>query len=553
MDIFAMQTASFRVIAILACASFQAFGVPAPAVKTISASDPIFLGSVLNETWDTSHASSGYIDCMMPCSDVDLSVTLVTPGPVTLHFDTIVYNPNQAPAAGPQWIAEVDGVPQPGIVGIGRRTGIIATPPLSAGDHRVRFIQIGNTSGSRRWAPTDPQLSRVTGVTIPGDATLGPSRRPTSWFLPITDSIGEGYHNINKTRSRDGAGSFTNAYCAWPAIVSRMMNKSIAGYIISGIGVVHQGTGVPYGALNPHDSSGATDAWDHIFAGVPRPFTTPPDFIMLCVGSNELATDANITGHAPNVDASSTDANFQKNLEAFVARVRSKPQLATTPILLSVPFGGFKRTPIQLAVAAYKAAHPAEKNLHVFDLAFGSPALTTTDGVDEVQLFNGLTKNRPDDADTIPSPQAPDRTHPYAIATPAIGSVDAHILIAKVMVGRLAAFLEDGIVPTTGALKSGDVWIENSGPGPLDGTAVMLTAYRATGGSPPYTYQFQTSADDGRTWIDLGASIDNQASTIHPVEMKIPISLKTRYRVKVTDSAEPPALSVAQARDKNAD
>jgi hypothetical protein len=511
--------------------------------KTIPASNATFLGSVLGETWDTSHATaSNYIDSVAPLSDVDLTVTLSSPGPVTLNFDASVYAPSQNPAEGSRWIAEVDGVEEKNIVTIGPSVPAISTPDLPAGTHRVRFVQAGVGSGSHRWAPHDPQFSRVTGVTIPDTATLGPSQRSAHWFLPIADSIGEGYHNINTTKSREGPGAYTNTNQAWPAVLGRLMNKSIAGYLISGIGIVHAGVGVPYGALNSGDPSGKNDAWDHIFAGVLRPFTTPPDFILLCVGTNELATDVNIVGpakspdHPTGPDPDSTDARFQANLEIFFARVRAKPQLATTPILVSVPFGGYKRTAIQKAVAEYKASHPNEVHLQVFDLAYGSPALTTIDGIDEVTLFNGLTGSV--HGDCIPSPQAPDRCHPYAIATPAIGSVNASAQIGKVMAARIAGYLRDGTVPATGKLTAGSLRVRTASG------KTILTSARATGGSAPYTYQFQKSTDGGKTWTDLGQPIDNQASAIHPIQTEDDaISNDNSYRIAVTDVAQPSAVA----------
>ena len=149
-------------LSLLSCLKIHA----AVNTPTVAASDATFLGSVLDETWDISHAvSSGYIDCMMPASDVDLTVKLSTPGPVSLDFDRSVYNPKQNPGAGPRWSFEVDGIPTTNIVTMGPATGSISTGALSPGTHRVRFVQIGNTSGSARWAADDPQLSRVIGVT----------------------------------------------------------------------------------------------------------------------------------------------------------------------------------------------------------------------------------------------------------------------------------------------------------------------------------------------------------------------------------------------------
>jgi hypothetical protein len=515
--------------------------------STIPASDPTFLGSVLDETWDVRHAAAGYIDCMMPASDVDLAVAISTPGAITLRFDTSVYPPGQSAGAGPRWMAEVDGKPDTNLVTMGPGIGVISTPPLEVGKHRVRFMNIGNPSGGPRWAATAPQLSRVTGVTLPAGAALEKSPRPAAWFLPIADSIGEGYHDMNTTRSREGPGAYTDVYNAWPVRAAQLLNLSVGGELISGIGVVHAGTGVPYGALNAGDPTGANDGWDHIFAGVPRPFTTAPKFILLEVGSNEAATDARFPGHAANVDPSSSDANFQANLVTFIERVRTRPQLARTPILLGVPFGGFKRTPIQGAVAAYRAAHPGEANLCVFDLAYGSPALATTAAIDEIALFNGSTKNRADDADTIPSPQAPDRTHPYAVATPAIGSVDAHAQLARIFAARLAALLHGGPAPATGNLRAGGVRLKR------EGTTVMITAARATGGSAPYTYQFERSTDGGATWAKLGATIDNQASTIKPIAVTdIAPESGATYRVTVSDTAEPSAVAHSSAAPTDA-
>ena len=513
------------------------------AEKIIPASDGTFLGSVLEETWDTSHAASkGYVDCMMPLSDVDLSVMLKTAGAVKLNFDTSVYAANQAANAGPDWMVEVDGHSNPtALLTVGPRVPMISSPVLEPGTHRVKFVQVGNLSGSHRWSAYDPQLSRVTGVTLPGDASLEKSQRPTSWFLPITDSIGEGALNINPTRESfrtSPAGVFTNAYYAWPSITARLLHKSVAGYLISGIGIVRGGTGAPYGALNAQDP--ADDPWDHIFSGVARPFTTAPDFILLCIGTNEWATDPNTVGHGNPPDAGSSDEAFATNVETFFARVRAHAQLAGTPIYVSVPFGGFKRTALQKAIASYKAAHPDEAHLELFDLAYGSPALTTTAGVNEVTLFGGLTKNRPDDKDTIPSPQASDRTHPYGIATYAIGSVNAHKQLAQVIAPQLALMLAGGPAPKTGELTAGPLIVMQ------DGLHADAQGSRATGGSAPYLYQFQTSMDQGKTWTNVGAPIENMQSTIGGIPMTDYNSIKKQpCRLVVTDGATPPARATS--------
>ena len=269
---------------------------------------------------------------------------------------------------------------------------------------------------------------------------------------------------------------------------------------------------------------------------MPRPFNTAPDFILLCIGTNEWATDPDTEGHGVSADPSSSDAGFQANVETFFSRVRAHPQLAATPIYVSVPFGGYKRTALQKAVADYRAAHPHEMHIELFDVAFASPTLTTTAGIDENALFGGLTKNRPDDKDTIWSPQSSDRTHPYAIATPAIGSVNAHQQIAQVIAPRLAAMLKGGRVPQSGQLNLGKLKMQ------MGEHAVQLICPAATGGSAPYLYQFQKSLDNGLTWISLGQPIRSMQATVQPIEMTDSDPERgTLYRANVTDSAEPQA------------
>jgi hypothetical protein len=515
-----------------------------PGPKTIPASDPLFLGSVLGETWDIRHAAQqGYVDCIMSLSDVDLSVVLTKAGSVILNFDGSIYAPSQSATAGPIWKVVVDQGPPSDRVTIGPSVTSISTPSLPPGSHRVRFIQSANM-GSPRWFAHDPQLSRVTGVTLPEGAHLEKSKRPTAWFLPITDSIGEGAVDMNTTTAtwRNPGNAYTDSTHAWPALVAQMLNKSIAGYLISGIGIIRGGSGAPYGALNPQDPTGANDPWDHILDGVPRPFNTAPDFIILCVGSNEWATDPRTEGHAEQTDPTSSDAAFQANVELFFSRVRAHPQLATTPIYVSVAFGGYKRTPLRKAVEHYRAAHPGETHIELFDLAFGSHSLTTTHGVDEAALFGGLTKNRPDDKDTVPSPQASDRTHPYGIATPAIGTVNAHEQLAQVIAPRLAAMLKGGPAPKTGDLEIGKIELQTKGQ------IVQLTSAPAKGGSAPYFYQFQKSFDDGKTWVALGQPIESMQTTIKPIEVSDSSSRPgTLYRLKVTDGAEPEASARSAA------
>jgi len=521
----------------------------------VPASNPLFLGSVLDETWDTRFATSkGYIDGLLPLSDVDLTVNLKIAGPVALRFDTSIYPPNQPAGAGPIFEMVVDGVRGPRVT-VGPKVSSVATAALPPGRHRVRFVASSNQS-SPRWSASSPQLARVTGVELPAGAVLEKSQRPASWFLAITDSIGEGTLDMNTTTGtwrHWPPGAYTDCDRAWPAETARLLQKSVCGYLISGIGIVHPGTGVPLGAINPADPSGKSDPWDHIFEGVPRPFTTAPDFIILCVGTNENGTDINIPFHG-KPDPTSPDAPFAANVETFFAHVRSHPQLATTPIYVSIPFDGCKRTALQKAVADYRAKHPEEKHVQIFDVAFGSPALrhevrvadplhafgdAKESTVDEWTLFSGLTKERPDDSNTVPSPEAADRTHPYAIATPAIHSVNAHGQLAEVIAPRLAQMLKGGVAPLTGSLEAGTL-IQSA-----SGLTRELTCLPATGGSAAYTYQFQVSDDAGKMWVSKDGPIRD--AFLHQPKLTVAATHPAIfYRVRVTDSAEPPSVSYSE-------
>ena len=221
--------------------------------------------------------------------------------------------------------------------------------------------------------------------------------------------------------------------------------------------------------------------------------------------------------------------------------MRAHPHLKSTPIYASVPFGGFKRTALQKAVANYRAAHPDEKHIELFDVAFGSPDLKATAGIDEGALFAGLTKNRPDDADTVPSAQAPDRTHPYAIATPAIGTVNAHEQLANVIATRLHKMLAGGAAPKTGELKAGPMIVTRNG------LNVSLDVFPANGGSAPYLYQFEKSVDGGKTWTNQGPVITSLDGIVHSITLSDNLAAgPASYRYTVTDTAEPPAQFISE-------
>jgi len=516
----------------LACSAHAAGPV------TVPASDPLFLGSVLDETWDVSHAAKdGSIDCMNSLSDVDLNVAMPNAGVVTLNFDPSVYAPSQNPLAGPNWKVQVDGAPPSKPITIGPTVATLSTPSLPPGTHRVRFVNTANTEFPR-WFPHDPGLARVTGVTLPDGAHLEKSSRPTAWILAISDSIGEGAFDMNSSGPTFKApGAYTDASNAWDAIAIRMLHKSAAGFLIAGIGMVRGGSGVPFGALNASDPTGKNDPWDHIYAGVPRPFTTPPDCILLWLGTNEWASDGNMPGNV-GADPRSTDVGLEDNLNTFFTRVRGHAQLATTPIIVGVPFGGYKRTAMQKAIAAYCAAHPDEKHIQLCDVAFGSPALANTAGIDEKTLFGGLTRNQIFGEVAPPSAESADRVHPYGIATPAMGSVNAHLEIAQVIAPRIATILAGGPPPPTGELAPGKLDLQ------FKANTAQLTAPLATGGSAPYAYQFEKSGDNGKTWSPLGAPIRSMQTTLQPLATSDANPARgTLYRLTVKDSAEPQATA----------
>ncbi len=203
---------------------------------------------------------------------------------------------------------------------------------------------------------------------------------------------------------------------------------------------------------------------------------------------------------------------------------------------------------------AVRAKHPGEKHIELFDVAYGSPDLrfdakvsdpmqvfgSTPDAtVNEWTLFGGLTKDRVDDADTIPSPQASDRTHPYAIATPAIGSVNAHGQLAEVIAPRLKAMLAGGAPPKSGKLNLGH------GFALAEGGTLFFGAGPTTGGSAIYTYVAEKSTDMGKTWRKIGTSLSGMKDQIANCNFSDPIAPGTKaiYRITVTDMAEPPATA----------
>jgi hypothetical protein len=147
-----------------------------------------------------------------------------------------------------------------------------------------------------------------------------------------------------------------------------------------------------------------------------------------------------------------------------------------------------------------------------------------------------LTRNQVFGEVDPPSAESADRIHPYGIATPAMGTVNAHLEIAQVIAPRLAAMLAGGPPPLTGDLALGKLDLQ------MKNNTAQLTGPLATGGSAPYSYQFQKSTDAGKTWTSLGAPIRSMQTTLQPLAISdTNPAAGTAYRLTVTDSAEPPA------------
>lgn len=490
---------------------------------------PVSSGNLANlglshEMFDTSAIGSGFIDSLLPGACVDTNWTLPAGGgAVTMNCDTSMTGQVQI-------LTIVDGVYSSWTrtyVGVDAPSGnaSVTVSGLSAGNHRIQFYNAGDIGGGTgfpydRWVRgAGSACWRFTGFTVPIGTTLNATSRPANYIMYEIDSIGEG------TFTDPSLSAGSNNWLSWTNLTARALGVVNNGTQIRGIALDADGFGYTNGIINPAGSG--PDGWDHVHSTLARTFAQAPVAIFLCIGTNEWYGDE-LTAGTYNPGGGATtgeDIPLAANIVTWIGRVRAKSTLGTVPIYISVAFGGYKRGAVIAAVATYKAAHPSEPNLYVFDMGHGSVNLTTNGpgSIDEVALMGGLTLP-PNGTTVIPSSQSDGRVHPN-------GPTD--IQIATVFAALFGGGFTD-VAPATAALTAGHVSLLG-----LSGT-VDASATRNIGGSALLTSQFQKSTDGGTTWSSLGSAIDNQSATISPfiAASASGIANGTLIRLRVSDGAD---------------
>ena len=259
---------------------------------------------------------------------------------------------------------------------------------LTSGLHNIQCTYAANdpyTSGINAWGSspsTGPSyVLRISGFTLDiGAQALPPSGSyavKTRQLLVIGDSLAIGVYahgNANQSSGDDA----TECY---PIAFANLLNAEVAiigyggqGYVQAGLcSVPNAVTAFPnYDAIHARLSSGL--------------FPQQPDVVLLVLGTN---------------DAINSDTGVQAAIQTMLGYIRAAGPLAK--ILLCVQFGGFERSAIDAAFAAYQAA--PDVNCGLIDLGLSAETGLTNPG-------NTYT----------PTPQASDGLHPYAGISLSLGT-----------------------------------------------------------------------------------------------------------------------------------
>jgi hypothetical protein len=196
------------------------------------------------------------------------------------------------------------------------------------GGHLIEVVIKGTTQGASRWgttAPTSPAvLVNLTGIILDASATMSlpPVSPLVGWYFG--DSITETTRTLNLGGAND-AGQ-CDARMGWAALSARALNAEFGIIGFGGQGWVVAGAGsVP--ALG--------SAFNFQYAGQPRSFSSPPNYIVVNMGTNDSA------------DVTSAVTAF---LNALVPLIPS-----TTKVIILRPFNGSHASQITAGIAASTA------------------------------------------------------------------------------------------------------------------------------------------------------------------------------------------------------
>ncbi len=214
---------------------------------------------------------------------------------------------------------------------------------LDPGQHLLTVWNVAIATGYDRWDVPLINEVRVLGLVLDeGAATFAPPLRPHRAIF-FGDSITEGLDDVkcsgNGIDSDDAVGDYTFNCAA-------LLNAEYGVVAAGGQGwtrIAHDGHTPPL-----------PQSWKWLFQGVPRDFSTPPDYLVAMEGGIDLL----FTTNPPSV--------IQSTIEAWLVDARTT--LPTTKIFLAVTFNGFYEDVITAAYNDYLQANPWDKNTYLIDL-----------------------------------------------------------------------------------------------------------------------------------------------------------------------------------------
>ncbi len=327
------QPLAVAALMVLGCAGFTA---SAGAQTLIPVSDPNWYFSPYN--WNV--VGSSYAETPRPGAYFKIGFTGTS---IAAQFDTTMLSWMQA-SSYPTIRYQIDDQPTQDYE-LHRWDGVVNlnSKALDPGQHTLTVWTLGMDPGLDRWDAPLANEYRILGlVADDGATTFRPSLSPHT-IMFLGDSITEGLNDVkcggNTVDDNDAVGDYThncaaalNAECGVVAAGGQCWTR-----------IAHDGHTPPL-----------PQSWKWLFQGVPRDFSTPPDYLVAMEGGIDLL----FTTNPPAV--------IQSTIESWLTDARAT--LPTTKIFLAVTFNGFYEDVITAAYNDYKQANPLDSNMYLIDL-----------------------------------------------------------------------------------------------------------------------------------------------------------------------------------------
>jgi lysophospholipase L1-like esterase len=311
-------------------------------------------------------ASTALAKTNTPGAYLKFNISSAAGGFATLLLDTSSLN-GITPANCPTLAISIDGqaFTTPLLAYATGTTRLNLSTNLPSGSHTFliyfrSITQSSPTASGDRWN-TPASAVTLTGLELDGkgSATSAPTIRPKR-LLVYGDSITEACNAVgssNNNPDQDSTQSYAHLLASALSAEVGIVAFSAQGFSVTGYGNVPK----LYNTTTPSNSS-----FDKFFSGTSRLFTgalsPAPDYILILEGTNDAGFGA-------------SDPDVTTSLNSLLPALRSAAG-PTTHIFLTIPFAGYKRSPITSAFNSQ-----SDPKLHLLDLGPDVASTLSSSGI----------------------------------------------------------------------------------------------------------------------------------------------------------------------------